>query len=409
MHNQQTTKDDPVTTKALLDQLAKCHLEADTAHSIPPAYYADEVLAAAEIERIFRRTWIGIGRADRFASPGDYAAVDVAGQPVIVLRDRDGTLRAFANTCRHRSARLLDGEGNCRGIRCPFHSWAYKLDGSLAGAPHMDEVPGFDRSDYGLISYRAEERLGFAFICLDDSAPCLDDTIGDFEKIHASWPIETLVSKRRRSLVIDCNWKAFIEVFNEYYHLPYVHPDSIDDVYNLPDPGNEVSGAYASQFGSTEGSGGLLQDSQDAPLPPMPGLSDREAAGVRYTWIFPNMTFAAGTDALWVYEAYPLGAGRCQVYQTACFPPETIAMPEFEERVAAYYHRLDAALEEDIPALVNQQCGFASPDARPGRFQPLLESNVASFARWYAHQWLCQSNKYRKSRGLCIGASQVAS
>ena len=386
MLNEDGTTDDHVTTKAFQDLLSKCRAPCEEAYSLPPACYVEEVHATAEIDRIFRRTWIGIGRADRFASPGDYAAIDVAGQSVIVLRDRDGTLRAFANTCRHRGARLLDGEGNCRGIRCPFHSWAYKLDGSLAGVPHMDEAPGFDRSDYGLIAYRAEERLGFAFICLDRSAPGLDDTIGDFAKIHAPWPIETLVSKRRRSLVVDCNWKAFIEVFNEYYHLPYVHPDSIDDVYNPPEPADQVTGAYASQFGSTDGTGGLLQDSQDDPLPHMPGLKGREAAGVRYTWVFPNMTFAAGTDALWVYEAFPLGAGRCQVFQTACFPPETVAMPEFEKRVGAYYDRLDAALDEDIAALVNQHRGLSSPDARPGRFQPLLEANVASFARWYAHQ-----------------------
>ena len=132
----------------------------------------------------------------------------------------------------------------------------------------------------------------------------------------------------------------------------------------------------------------MLQTSQEKPLPLMPGLTGREAAGVRYTWIFPNMTFAAGVDALWIYEAYPLSAGRCLVYQTACFPPETLARDDFDERVEAYYQRLDAALDEDIPALVNQQRGLSSPGARQGRFQPLLEPNVAGFAEWYAQEMM---------------------
>ena len=363
--------------------LSACIAPPDQALSLPPGCYQDTDWAERETG-LFRSGWIGVGRADQVPEAGSFRALDFAGQSVILLRDREGGLRAFANTCRHRGARLLDGEGECRGIRCPFHSWAYRLDGSLVAAPQMDDARGFDRADYGLIAYRAEERLGFVFVCLFPDAPPLDSVLGDFARVHAPWPLETLVTTRRRALQVDCNWKAFLEVFNEYYHLPFVHPDSIDDVYAPPDPATPVTGAYASQFGATEGTGGLLQDQQEHALPPMPGLTGREAAGVRYTWVFPNMTFAAGTDALWVYEAYPLGPDRCHVVQTACFPPETVALPGAAEKIAAYHTRLDAALDEDIPALVNQQRGLSNPDARQGRFQPLLEPNVAAFARWYA-------------------------
>ena len=353
--------------------------------SLPPACYVEPEITSLEVEHIFRQGWIGVGRSDQVRNAGDYRTLDIAGQSIILLRDRDAELRALANSCRHRAARLMDGAGNCRGIRCPFHSWAYRLDGSLVAAPHMEAAEGFDRADYGLISYRAEERLGFVFICLNRDAPDLDEVLGDFAPLHAPWPMETLVTTRRRELVVDCNWKAFIEVFNEYYHLPFVHPDSIDDVYDPPDPGDDVAGAYASQFGATTGTGGLLQTEQASALPPMPGLTGREAAGVRYTWVFPNMTFAAGTDALWVYEAYPIGPNQCHVVQTACFPPETLSAPGADAKLAAYHSRLDAALAEDIPALENQHKGLAHPDARQGRFQPLLEPNVASFARWYAN------------------------
>lgn len=368
----------------VLESLRNCRLPPDRAWCLPPEVYADDRVVALEAERIFRSRWFCAGRADQVADAGNYRCLDFAGQSIILLRDRDLALRAFANTCRHRGARLLDGTGKTSGIRCPFHSWAYKLDGTLAGAPNMEAAKGFRKSDFGLVPYHAAERLGFAFVCLAPEAPDLDDSLGDFAAVHAPWPLERLVSKRVRTLEVDCNWKAFIEVFNEYYHLPYVHPDSVDDVYETPDSGDDAPGDFASQFGATEGTGGLLQTEQQEPLPTMPGLSGREAAGVRYSWLFPNTTFAAGVDAVWMYEAYPLAADRCLVRQTACFPPETVQRNDFEDRVAAYYHRLDAALDEDIPALVNQQRGLSVPEARQGRFQPLLEPNVARFADWYA-------------------------
>lgn len=366
--------------------LSRSLLPAEEASSLPPVCYTSPAFCEDEAQRLFRQGWIGVGRADQVAAAGNYITLDIAGQAIILLRDQDGTLRAFANTCRHRAARLVDGSGSCKGLRCPFHSWFYALDGRLVSAPQMDEVRDFDKSGHGLVAYRAEERLGFAFLCIDPQAPPLNDHLGDFGSIHEAWPLDTLVTARRRESEVACNWKAFLEVFNEYYHLPFVHPDSIDSIYAAPDPADEVAGAYATQFGATDGTGGLLEGTQDKALPPMPGLSGRAANGARYSWVFPNMTFAANIDALWIYEAYPLGPSRCKVVQSICFPPETLAVDRFEDKVRAYCDRLDAALDEDIPALVNQQRGFACPDAIPGRFQPRLEPNVAAFARWYAER-----------------------
>ena len=374
-----------------------CALPAESAHSIPPVFYTSDELANAELETFFRGGWIGVGRADMVRQPGDYITLDLAGQNIILLRDEAGALRAHANSCRHRGTRLVDGSGSCKGLRCPFHCWYYKLDGTLKTAPRMEKACGFNKEDYGLVSYRAEERLGFAFICLSNHndgnhndgnhSTGIDDHLGDFADIHSPWPLDGLISVRRQEREVDCNWKAFLEVFNEYYHLPFVHAGSINAVYAKPDAADVVSGNYATQFGSTDGTGGLLQTEQHKSLPGIPGLSGRAKEGARYTWVFPNMTFAANLDALWCYEAYPLGASRCQVVQTACFPSETIDLPDFAEKSSAYLKRMDAALDEDIVALSNQQKGLACPDALPGRFQPELEPNVAAFARWYSGVW----------------------
>ena len=370
--------------EAITHDLAQCAKPVELASSIPPRYYTDDEIVRSEIDLIFRRQWIGVGRSDMVREIGDFIALDFADQNLILLRDKDTKLRAFANSCRHRNARLVDDHGQCKGLRCPFHSWFYGLDGELVSAPKMEKVPDFDRTDHSLISYRVEEKHGFVFVNLNPVAPELDDYLAEFSEIHAPWPMDVLVSKRRIELEVDCNWKMFLEVFNEYYHLPFVHPDSIDSVYGIPDKADNVSGAFATQFGATEGTGGLLEDSQHNALPDMPGLKGQATRGVRYTWAFPNMTFAANSDALWCYEAYPLGPNKCKVVQTACFHPETIALPDFEAKHQSYLDRMDAALDEDVPALVNQQKGMTCPDAVPGRFQPDLEPNVASFANWYA-------------------------
>ncbi len=354
--------------------------------ALPAQSYASPEAAMQEVDAIFRTGWFVAGRADVVRKAGDYITLDIATQAIILLRDRKGVLRAFSNACRHRGARLIDGQGTCTGLRCPFHSWMFHLDGRLAAAPHMDEAEGFDRTDYSLISYRVEERLGFVFLCLDPEAPELEDQIGAFADVHAPWPLEGLVSVRRREMVVKCNWKAFLEVFNEYYHLPFVHPDTVDAIYRRPEPGEVVQGAFASQFGATEGTGGLLQTEQEMALPAIPGLTGEATRGVRYTWVFPNMSFAAGRDAMWMYEAYPIGADKCHVVQTSCFPPETLALEGVEAQLEAYLTRLDAAIDEDIPALESQHLGLKSPDATTGVLHPLLEANVARFAAWYAQQ-----------------------
>lgn len=353
--------------------------------TLHPSYYRDDKIAEAEVA-LLRRSWLGVGRSDLVTVENNVRTLEIAGTPLIVTLDPDGALHLLGNTCRHRSARLLDGAASCRTIQCPFHGWTYRTDGSLLAAPKMSELPDFAVEDHGLVQYRIEERLGFLFVCLDPTAPGLDDVIGDFVDVHAPWPLDSLATVRRRELVVGCNWKAFLDVFNDYYHLPYVHRDSLGDMYARPDACDSTTGAFTTQFGTTAGTGALLKDEQSQALPTMSGIGVSAADGVRYSWVFPSMTFAAGADALWMYEAYPLGANQCRVVQTCCMPPDTVADPANREKIDAYLRRLDAALEEDIEALTNQHRGQMSPDAQPGPLQPRLEPSVAAFATWYRQE-----------------------
>ena len=360
-------------------QLSGVTSDPNASASLPPACYSDDTVLGYEADAVFHQSCVGIGRTDRWKSPGDYSAMDIAGVPVLIICDNQGELRGFANSCRHRGSQLLKGDGNCKKIRCPFHYWTYGLNGDLKLVPRMEKAIDFDRGDYGLVEFRISQALGFAFLCMDDEAGELEDWLGDFSDIHRPWAMDKLVSTRVREFEVDCNWKIFIEVFNEYYHLPFVHPQSLNWLYPEPEDADEVTGSYTTQFGKTEGNAALMADTQDQALAPAKQLTGKERDGTRYTWIYPNMTFATSPDSLWMYQAYPVTPHRSRIIQTICFPEDTVNGTEFESRSKHYYDRYDTALDEDIPFLEQQQIGLSSKFAKPGRFSN-LEPSVANFA-----------------------------
>ena len=376
----------------LQQQLRRVLADGNRSLGIPPSCYADDGLLALEQSAVFLAGWVGLGRADRWPNGGDYAALDIAGEPVIVVRNKVGALKAFANSCRHRGSQLLTGNGNCKKIKCPFHWWTYDLEGQLKVYSRMENAIDFKAADYGLVEFSVAERQGFAWLSFADAPMSIDDWLGDFDDFHQPWDLPRWRTTRVREFEVDCNWKTFIEVFNEYYHLPMVHPDSISWLYPEPDAADQTSGQYTTQFGATQGAAALLEQSQQFALPSAPGLQGREAKGTRYTWIYPNMTYALSQDSMWIYQAFPLTADRCQVIQTICFPAETVALNSFAANAAHYYERIDAALAEDLPFLQQQQIGLASTFARQGRFSS-LEPSVARFAYWYAQQLLQQLNR----------------
>ncbi|MDH3634155.1 MAG: aromatic ring-hydroxylating dioxygenase subunit alpha [Gammaproteobacteria bacterium] len=382
-----TVEPNLVSREALLKQLSAVLPDENHSLGIPPACYADAGLLALEQDAVFHHGWIGLGRADRWPNAGDYSAMDIGGVPLIVLRNQSGALKAFANSCRHRGSQMLNGDGNCKKIKCPFHWWTYDLDGRLKVYPRMETAVDFDPGEFGLVEFTVAVEQGFAFISFEDHPASIVEWLGNFGEFHQSWGVGHWKMTRIREFEVQCNWKTFIEVFNEYYHLPMVHPDSINWLYPEPDSVDTVKGQYTTQFGTTEGAAALMEDSQQYALPNARGLKGREAKGTRYTWIYPNLTFALSQDSMWIYQAFPVSADCCRVIQTICFPAESVALDDFSERAVHYYQRIDAALDEDLPFLEQQQVGLNSKFARQGRFSA-LEPSVGKFAYWYAQQLL---------------------
>ena len=217
----------------LRDLLANVAEPFASARAMPPGVYTSEDFLQRELDAIFAREWVCLGRADALAAPGDYLTYDLAGEPLFVMRDAEGRLRALSNVCRHRMSTLLEGAGNRRAIVCPYHGWSYNLDGSLRGAPAMEGNRAFCKEDYRLPEIRCEQWLGFVMATLNPQARPVAERLSEVQALIDDYAIEHYVETFRETHVWDTNWKILAENFMESYHLPVCHAGTIGGLSRL--------------------------------------------------------------------------------------------------------------------------------------------------------------------------------
>ena len=197
--------------------------------TLPANWYYDQEHYSRELDAIWYRDWICVGRMDALRRDGDYFVVKLGTQSIVVTRLPDGTLNAFHNTCRHRGTTLCrDDQGHFRNGRvvCPYHTWAYATDGRLVGTPGRIETEDFDAKNYSLYATHVEIWRGFIFINLSNSPVLqLDEFLGDEVNALRNWPLEDMRSVHQEKIALACNWKIFWENYSECYHCPRVHPE----------------------------------------------------------------------------------------------------------------------------------------------------------------------------------------
>lgn len=356
----------------------KARLPVLEAETLPPWCYTSREFYDREVERVFKPSWNFIGREDELPKAGDYAAYDLVGEPVLIVRDRRGTLRAFANSCRHRGTRLLDGTGNCRGIICPYHGWAYGLDGQLLGAAGMEETLGFEKGGYGLHPIQLETWDGFVFVNLSAGGSGLGEYLGDLPETLESYKLADMVCVRRHEYDLACNWKIYLENAMEDYHTPYVHRQSIGAQHTVPE---ESHGAWGGVHMASERTIAVLAEDIGHAFPPIPSLKGKPAAGTYFLAIYPSTFFALTQDCMWWLQQFPLGPARTKVVVGSCFPRATVARADFAEKASFYYRRWDKSLPEDNAISERQQAGLRSSFASPGRLS-VREPMVRDIANW---------------------------
>ena len=225
---------------------------------IPDAYRSEEFFEI-ERERVWSKSWVTVGYATDIPRAGDILVEEVAGQSILVLRDRELGLRAYHNVCRHRGSRLVAENSNCKVIRCPYHGWGYGLDGQLLGTPYFQglDVPAqtqnvyqmtpgvaadFCRDEYPLLPLQVREWGGLLCVNLDPTRRSFEEWIGDLPRRFCRHPLGEMQRVRRRTYEIQANWKLIAENFMEYYHLPWGHPElcnvsGFDNHYRYQGPG----------------------------------------------------------------------------------------------------------------------------------------------------------------------------
>ncbi len=350
--------------------------------TLPSAFYWSNAVFELEQAEIFRRMWLCIGREADLPGSGDYVTREIAGENLVVIRARDGRLRAFFNVCRHRGARLLaegEGKGLAR-IVCPYHAWSYELDGQLGAAPRMGE--GFCREAYPLMTARLGSRDGFLFVNLDASAEPLEEYLADLPDL-SRFRLPELVCGKRVEYEVAANWKFIAENYSECYHCPGAHPQlfRISDFISRSARDQEIGRCFNGGPMTLRDGVETMSMSGRSGVPKIPGLSADDHRYVYYYVIYPNLLLSPHPDYVLTHTVWPLAPDRSRVVCEWLFTAEAVAQPGFDPGDMVDFW--DVTNRQDWGLCEGAQSGAASRAFRPGPYQP-SEDCVHTFDCWYA-------------------------
>jgi phenylpropionate dioxygenase-like ring-hydroxylating dioxygenase large terminal subunit len=351
------------------------------ARAMPKSVYTSPEFLALEQERIFRRDWLCAGRAEALPEPGDYMTMQIAGEPVIVLRDRDGTIRAMSNVCRHRMSTLLEGRGNVRSIVCPYHAWTYNLDGTLRGAPAMGLNEGYCKSDIRLPQVRAEVWQGWIMVTLNPGAPSPAAVLEDVDALVGYLDMASYRETFRQEFRWATNWKVLAENFMESYHLPVCHNGTIGGTVDL------------NQMTCPEGHDAFnyhwIIKNNSLPLTlAHPSNTTLQGDRRRITWllsVYPSLLITLTPGYFWYLSLTPDGPGHVNVLYGGGMSADWVADPEAETHLNTLRVLLDAVNEEDKGCTERVYRGLCAGLSEPGPLSHLERPNF-EFAQWIARR-----------------------
>ncbi|MBV6415889.1 MAG: Carnitine monooxygenase oxygenase subunit [Steroidobacteraceae bacterium] len=352
------------------------------ARTLPGDVYGSEEILRIEQQGLFAREWLCVGREADIPAPGDWFQKEIAGDPVIVMRGRDGAIHAYFNVCRHRGSRLLDeprGQGLAR-IVCPYHAWSYQLDGSLQNAPRMG--PDFCKADHGLVPVRSGFHEGFIFLNLDPGAPPLERYLADLPDF-ARFRLPELRRGRRIEYDVRANWKLICENYSECYHCSLAHPQlaRISEQISREERGQEIGECFNGGPMRLRDGIETMSMSGRSTLPTIPGLSLEDCRYVHYYVIYPNMLLSPHPDYVLVHTAWPIAPDRTHVVCEWLFTEAAVAAQGFDPSDVVEFW--DTTNRQDWALCERAQAGVTSRGYRPGPYQS-SEDCVHIFDRWYA-------------------------
>jgi phenylpropionate dioxygenase-like ring-hydroxylating dioxygenase large terminal subunit len=354
---------------------------AGGAKTLEQKYFVSPEIFAEEREKIFARQWVLVGHQSQLAEPGDYFVAVVAGENLIVVRDRRSVIRGFYNVCRHRGTRLKeDACGHASAIQCPYHAWTYGLDGRLIGAPHMDQVPDFDKADYSLHAANLGLWEGFIFVSLADSPTPLERWFALLNGKFSHWNMSILRSAKRLEYDVKANWKLMFENYSECYHCPGVHP-MLSKVSPYDSAENDLTeGPFLGGFMKINKGAGLTMSGKACALPVGQIENLQE---VFYYSIFPNMLLSLHPEYVMVHQLWPQSPKRTVIVCDWLFHPDAFDRKDFRPEDAIEFW--DMTNKQDWHVCELSQQGIGSRAYQPGPYS-LRESIPAAWDREYLRQ-----------------------
>ncbi|MDB5686924.1 MAG: aromatic ring-hydroxylating dioxygenase subunit alpha [Rhizorhabdus sp.] len=356
--------------------------DPDDGFGLPGWLYHDPEAYALEQARILRRSWQIVCHLSDIPAAGDWQALTVGGEAIVAIRGDDGQVRALANVCRHRAARILDGPQGCaKRLVCPYHAWTYDAAGRLAGVPQRRDYGALDLDAYGLHRFETEVWRGFIFVRIESGGPSVAEMMAPYETEIAPYRFEDMraigrVTMRPR----DVNWKNIADNYSDGLHIPVAHPG----LKRLFGPGYAIEAGEGVDRMSGDLLEGVPASRSEALyrklLPPVDHLSADRQRFWLYFKLWPNTAFDIYPDQIDFMQFLPVSPTRTMIREIAYALPDD----RREMRAARYLNwrinRLVNAEDTDLVARVQE--GMMSGSFTQG---PLGESEVClrSFARRY--------------------------
>ena len=350
--------------------------------TLPQRYYTSDQIFALEKQRIFDRYWFCVGHHSRIPNPGDYFLQELLGESLIILRDREGQIRAFFNVCRHRGTRICEQtEGQFRGsIQCSYHAWTYSLDGKLIGAPFMKEIENFAWDDFPLRAAPVRIWEGFIFLNtnLQSDPLSFDVLFAPMQTRLQQWNISQLKVRHRERYDLAANWKYIFQNFNECYHCPTIHP-MLNRLTSYTSAENDlVEGPILGGF--LDLTGESMTTSGRACSLPLGQFSQADQKRGYYYTLLPNLLLNIHPDYIMYHLIFPLAPGRSTIISEWLFHPQADSDPDFKPAEAIdFWHETNL---QDWHVCELSQQGVQSSAYTPGWYTP-RESLLAAFDREY--------------------------
>ncbi len=350
--------------------------------TLPGGHYLDAAHFAAEREAIFHAEWFCAGRREGLESKGDYRLVNVAGESVLLVCDEHGVLRGFNNVCRHRGAQLVPSatpDEHCGifkgGIRCPYHSRNYRLDGELHSTPHLD----VDRSGLSLHRVETDAWGGYVFVRVGNGGQSLAEMLGEIPDRIRRYPMAELRVGHRIDYSVQANWKVILENYNECYHCAGVHPELCKVVPAFRKNGGKDLD-WDRGIPQREGTNTFTL-SGTTNREPFPGLDDDEKVRHKGELVYPNLMLSLSMDHAASFTLWPRAAGRTDIICEFLFHPDEMAKPYFDPLDAVEFWDLVNRQDWDICESV--QRGMASRVFESGYYGPMedLSLDIRNYVR----------------------------